>query len=83
MKTIYKAKNTCTNEITVDIENGKIQEVTFKNGCMGNHGGISALVKGMDAKEAAERLSGIQCGARGTSCPDQLAKAILKNLEMI
>ena len=83
MKTTYKTKNTCADEITVDIENGIVQEVSFRNGCAGNHSGISALVKGMTAKEAMEKLSGIKCGARGTSCPDQLAKAISINLGLI
>ena len=80
MKTVYKPKNICADEITVDIENGKILDVSFRNGCAGNHGGIVSLVKGMNAEEAVAKLSGIQCGSRGTSCPDQLAVAISENL---
>jgi uncharacterized protein (TIGR03905 family) len=61
--------------ITLDDEN-RVQELRFVGGCDGNHKGLNALVKGMKAEEAIERLSGITCGFRPTSCPDQVAVAL-------
>ena len=72
----YKPSGICASQIHFDIEDGKVKNVSFVGGCDGNHKGITALVEGMDAKEAVARLSGITCGFRNTSCPDQLAKAI-------
>lgn len=79
---IYKhnPRGTCASLIELELENGIIKDVRFTGGCDGNHKGISSLVKGMDAKEAAQRLGGIKCGFRRTSCPDQLSKAIEKVL---
>ena len=62
-------------KITMDDEN-RVQELRFVGGCDGNHKGLNALVKGMKAEEAIERLSGITCGFRPTSCPDQVAVAL-------
>lgn len=77
MKTTYHTSRTCARSIDVDIdENGIIQNIRFNGGCMGNTTGISALVKGMSAEEAIQRCKGIDCNGRGTSCPDQLAKAL-------
>jgi len=77
METItYKTQGTCSRMIEIQIEDGIIEEVRFLGGCSGNLQGISRLVKGKPAKEAADLLRGIDCGGRGTSCPDQLAKAI-------
>lgn len=72
----YKTKGTCSTHIEIEVENGLINEVTFINGCSGNQQGISRLVKGMTVSEVIARLEGICCGKRGTSCPDQLAKAL-------
>ena len=58
------------------LDNGIIRSVSFTGGCNGNLQGISKLVEGMDAKEAIERLKGIRCGFKSTSCPDQLAQAL-------
>lgn len=67
----------CAASIDVELDaDNKVVSVVFHGGCPGNHLGIAALVKGMDAKEAAKRLAGIRCGARNTSCPDQLSKAL-------
>ncbi len=74
----YKTSGTCSRAIVVDVEDGVITSCKFVGGCMGNTQGVAALVKGMKVEEAIERLSGIQCGFRGTSCPDQLSRA-LKN----
>ena len=62
-------------KITLDDEN-RVQELRFVGGCDGNHKGLNALVEGMKAEEAIERLSGITCGFRPTSCPDQVAVAL-------
>ena len=73
----YRTKGTCAQAIEIEInENNIIEDVRFIGGCKGNTKGISALVKGMDAKEVINRLSGIKCGFKPTSCPDQLAVAL-------
>lgn len=73
---IYIPKGVCSRQIDIELENGKVKSVEFVGGCSGNTQGVSALVKGMDVDEAIERLEGIDCRGRGTSCPDQLAKAL-------
>ncbi len=77
---IYKTKGTCSRAISFDIEDGKLRNVQFVDGCNGNLQGIGRLVEGMDAKECVSRLKGIRCGYKDTSCPDQLARAIEKAL---
>lgn len=73
----YTTKNTCSRQIDVDInENGIVELVKFTGGCSGNTQGVAALVQGMHVDEAIKRLSGIKCGPRPTSCPDQLSKAL-------
>ncbi len=72
----YKTKGTCSQFIDFELVDGKVKNVIFTGGCNGNLKGIGALVEGMDAKEAITRLSGIKCGFKPTSCPDQLAKAL-------
>jgi uncharacterized protein (TIGR03905 family) len=76
MKSTYKPRGTCSNLIETEVEEGVIKSVKFTNGCPGNLLAISELVKGMSAKEAIERLEGIRCGNKMTSCADQLAKAL-------
>ena len=77
MQLIYNAQGTCSRQIIVDInENNIIENVTFVGGCNGNTKGISKLVKGMTVDEVIEKLQGITCGFRPTSCPDQLATAL-------
>ena len=76
MKRTYHTKGTCASQIDIDIEDGVIKSAEFHGGCPGNLQGISKLVAGMDAARAKELLSGIKCGRKSTSCPDQLAKAI-------
>ena len=63
------------------MEDGIVKDAAFEGGCMGNTQGVAALVKGMRAEEAIARLEGIDCRGRGTSCPDQLAKAIRHCME--
>ena len=76
----YVPQGICAREIIVviDIEKQTIESVSFLGGCGGNHKGIEALIKGMKPEEAADKLSGIDCGGRGTSCPDQLSIALRK-----
>lgn len=76
----YKTVGTCSREISFDIVDGKITGVSFVGGCNGNLQGVSRLVEGMKPEEAIERLKGIRCGYKETSCPDQLATALQKAL---
>ena len=73
---IYKTEGVCCKEIHLEIEDGVIKELEFLNGCHGNLQGIAQLAKGRKIEEIMEAVEGIQCGARDTSCPDQLAKAL-------
>jgi uncharacterized protein (TIGR03905 family) len=77
----YKTRGTCSTLIRFDIREQKIHDVSFENGCDGNLKAISALVEGMDAVELIKRLKGVQCRAKGTSCGDQLARAVEGRLE--
>ena len=72
----YKTKGTCSQLISFDIEDGKVSNVQFLGGCNGNLKGIGAWVEGMPAEKVIERVDGIRCGMKSTSCPDQLAKAL-------
>ena len=74
----YKTKGTCSQRIIFEIDDGKLKNVQFIGGCNGNLQGIGRLVEGMEPAEVIERIEGIRCGFKPTSCPDQLAKA-LKN----
>lgn len=79
----YKTKGVCAKEINFEIEDNKIKNVTFLNGCPGNLLGVSRLVEGMDVDYAISKLKGIDCGGKGTSCPDQLARALEKYKESL
>ena len=73
----YKTHGTCSRRIDFDLDDDNtVHNVRFTGGCNGNLQGISALVKGMKAEEAIARLKGINCGGRGTSCPDQFARGL-------
>ena len=72
----YAPQGVCSRKINFDIIDGKLHNVRFTGGCPGNLIAISKLVEGKDAREIADLLEGNQCGMRGTSCADQLAKAI-------
>lgn len=76
MEYSYKTKGTCSSQIDLKVEDNRLVEVKYTGGCNGNLKGISSLVKGMPLDEVCQRLEGITCGKRSTSCPDQLAKAI-------
>jgi len=73
---IYKTEGVCCKEITVNVENGVVKEILFSNGCNGNLKGIAELAKGRKAEDIIKSISGIRCGERATSCPDQLAAAL-------
>lgn len=76
MKYSYRTKGTCSQMIEFEIEDGVLRNVQFYGGCDGNTQGVSRLVEGMKVEEVLERLEGIRCGFKPTSCPDQLCKAI-------
>ena len=81
MEYTRKNKGVCSASTKVVIEDGIIKDVEMLGGCNGNIKGLIALVKGMEAEEAVKRLSGIRCGFKTTSCPDQLAVTIKEALE--
>ncbi len=76
MKYTYVPKGVCSREIELEIEEGIITNLTVIGGCDGNLQGIAKLVKGMKVEEVIRRLKGIDCHGKGTSCPDQIAKAL-------
>ena len=79
----YKTKGTCSSQIDFDIIDGKITNVKFFGGCNGNLQGIGHLTEGMDIDEIISRVKGIRCGAKSTSCPDQLAQALIAAKETL
>ena len=74
----YKTPGTCSSRILIDVEDGKVQSIEYIGGCNGNLQGISRLVQGMEIDEVIRRVKGIHCGMKETSCPDQLALALLE-----
>ena len=74
----YKTKGTCSREINITVDGDRIVSVSYVGGCNGNTQGVAALVAGMSIDEAINRLYGIKCGPRPTSCPDQLARALME-----
>ena len=77
----YTTKGTCSRLLQFDVDGDKVKDVQFVMGCHGNTQGVAKLVEGMDIHEVIKRLKGIDCNGRGTSCPDQLAKALEQYLE--
>ena len=73
---VYQTKGVCSRAIEISIDGDVIQSVKYNGGCSGNTQGVAALVCGMTVEEAIRRLSGIRCGMKSTSCPDQLATAL-------
>ena len=74
----YKTHGTCSREIDFEVDGNTVHNVKFCGGCSGNTQGVQKLAEGMDIDKLISLLSGIDCNGRGTSCPDQLAKALLE-----
>lgn len=79
----YKTKGTCSQRIFFEIDNGKVHNVQFLGGCNGNLQGLGKLVEGMEVDEVINRIDGIRCGMKPTSCPDQLATALKQAKEKL
>lgn len=77
---VYKTRGVCSSAIEIAVEDGIVKSVKYRGGCSGNTQGVAALVAGMKIEEAIERLSGIRCGFKNTSCPDQLSQALREYL---
>lgn len=73
---VQPCNEVCSKQIAIAVKDGVILEAGFAGGCSGNTSGIASLIKGMKVEDVISRLEGIKCGFRGTSCPDQLAKAL-------
>lgn len=76
MKYTHKNFGTCSRLVEFEVLDGKVLNVRFLGGCNGNLQGIASLVEGMPKEEVIKRLKNIDCGGKGTSCPDQLARAL-------
>ncbi len=81
MKYNYRTQGVCSRSISFDLDNGIVSNVKFDGGCNGNLKGISALAEGKPATEVIDVLTGITCGFKSTSCPDQFAKALKSAME--
>ena len=83
MEISYKTKGVCARGILIDVEDGIVKKVRFAGGCSGNTQGVATLVEGMKVDDVIEKLQGIKCGFKNTSCPAQLAEALkeYKNAE--
>ncbi len=77
----YKPTGVCSVNIHVDLDGDIIRHVEFLGGCPGNTQAVAILVEGMKAEDAINKLEGIRCGMKPTSCPDQLAKALKKAIQ--
>jgi uncharacterized protein (TIGR03905 family) len=80
-ESIYPTELVCSRGITFTIEDGILKNVRFHSGCHGSLQGISQLVEGMKVEDVVRRLKGIDCKGKGTSCPDQLVKALEQEME--
>lgn len=78
MEYIYEPEGVCSHKIIFDIENNIIKSVKIIGGCPGNTVGLSKLLEGQNIDDVIKKLKGIPCGYKGTSCPDQIAKALEK-----
>lgn len=77
----FRPQGVCSQRMEIDMEDGIVKKLAVTGGCSGNLQGISRLVEGMPAEAVIEKLEGIRCGLKNTSCPDQLARALKKYLE--
>lgn len=76
MEYVFTPRGVCSRQIKIELDGRKIRKVTFFGGCAGNTQGVARLLEGMDIDEAIKRMKNIDCGGKGTSCPDQLAIAL-------
>ncbi len=76
MRYSYRTNGTCSQSIDFEVVDGKVVDICFRGGCNGNLKGLAALAKGMEIDSVIEKLKGIRCGFKSTSCPDQLARAL-------
>ncbi len=83
MRYSYKTNGTCSRLINFDLIDGKMYNVEFIGGCNGNLKGIASLVEGMSADEIIDKLGGIRCGFKRTSCPNELASALSEKLRKV
>lgn len=77
----FTPKGVCSRGISFEIEGDVVKNIHFNGGCSGNTQGIASLAEGLTVDEIEAKLSGIKCGFKGTSCPDQLAKAVREAME--
>ena len=76
----YTPKGVCARQIIIEVEDGIVKDAKFFGGCNGNAQGVAALVKGLKVEDVIERLEGIKCGGKSSSCPAQLAQALKDNI---
>lgn len=81
MEYTYKTKGTCAASIKFQVNDGIVSDIEFYGGCNGNLKGIAALAEGQRIDDVIQKLEGIRCGFKGTSCPDQLARALKQTKE--
>ena len=81
MEYTFIPKGVCSRKISFELNDGIVSNVRFAGGCAGNTQGLAALIEGMKAEDVVARLSGIRCGFKRTSCPDQMAEAIKEALK--
>lgn len=77
----YRTRGVCSREINISINEGRLEKVSFKSGCNGNLKGVCRLVEGMTVQDVIAKLKGIDCDGKGTSCPDQLARALQEYIQ--
>lgn len=77
----YLTEKTCSTVISMDLDGDKVHNISFMGGCNGNLKTIPILLEGWRVEDIEKKLTGIQCGRRGTSCADQLAKAVRRAYE--
>lgn len=81
MEKIFIPKGVCSRKYVIDLEDGIIKDIKIEGGCHGNLQGIAALLRGQRAQDVVDRLSGIKCGGKPTSCPDQISIALRQALK--
>ena len=81
MQYSYRPKGVCSQQMDIEVEDGRVKALSVLGGCSGNLQGIARLVEGMEVEEVIRRLEGLRCGFKDSSCPDQLARALKAMLE--